>query len=241
MQRNLIAFFVVLLFSSTIYAVANPTFILTPKIGVELGNRTLKWQEGLGKDHFTENLPQLDLFIELPIIEQFSLRFGHGMTTKRRGLVGYADDSYILNYFNQAGALNYLTETKLTANYIDAIYNYTLLQKDDYKLQFLAFLGASKTKLQLRQHELTLQNINTGFDFDNLTTDKKICIRKGIGLQYVLDNGISFKLGVTHERTTKLKSSAPVYVLGALDGYYNVEAKNSIIYSLGIVYQIPTI
>jgi hypothetical protein len=206
----------------------------TPKIGMELGNRILKWQENMGKNHFAENLPQIDLFVEIPIFEQFSLKFGHERTIKRKSTAPYADGTIVLNSVDNPlfGDATYATTSKLVANYIDAVYNYTLLKTDSYTTKFTVFLGLSRGQLKLTQENVSVPNI-TDLLSENLTTSKKTYLRKGIGLQSLLNNGVGFNVGITHERTSKLKS-----ILVTDTDTYMAEARNSIIFSIGISYQL---
>ena len=208
-----------------------PLLYENPRIGMELGHRTLKWEEGLGKDHFAESLPQLGVFVELPIFEQFNLKFGHEKTVKRNKLVSYAEYSFVLN--NEIyDHTNYLTTTKLTSNYIDAIYNYTISKQKNCIINLIVFFGVSKGKLKLTQTEVSVGNVEVGFETQDLTTSRKANLRTGIGLQSLLTNGIIIKIGITHENTSKLKS------IFTDNRTYTAKAKNSIIFNIGIAYQL---
>lgn len=204
-----------------------------PRFGVEFGERKLKWQDNMGKGHFAESFPQVDLFVELPIFEQFSLKLGHEETIKRNRLVAYADDSRVLSAKPLNMPKNFLTSAKLSANYLDAIYNYSILQQDKYTIQFLAFLGISKGKIQLIQCDVKYGDATDGFTTNYLTTSKMTYLRKGLGIQFLSNNGVGLKIGITHEQTSKLKS------ILVTDAYtYTTAAKNSTIFNLGISYQL---
>lgn len=203
-----------------------------PKIGVELGHRKITWEQGFGKDHFAESLPQLDLFIEVPIFKQFSVKFGHTTTTKRKALATYQENDFVLgSQVPEEFTFIYATAVKHTANYLDLAYNYTIFKQPNYQVGINLFLGCARGKLDISHQELIYQ-----FPREKLTPRKKVYFRKGFSIQTALINGISFNLGIAFEKTSKFTSTRLIY--GDNDNYYKTVAKNSTIYRVGFTYQI---
>ena len=209
-----------------------PWLYENPRIGVEFGHRTLKWEEGLGKDHFAESFPQVGLFVEVPVFEHFSVKLGHEETVKRNSSSLYAANSRILGSEPIAADMIYISSTKFSAYYLDIIYNLSLSKTINYTTNAIGIIGFSKGKLKLNQTMVSVFNLND-LDYNNLSTSKKTCFRSGLGIQSLLNNDVGITMTIMHEQTKKLKSTLVTH-----NDTFKTNAKNSIIYNLSFFYQL---
>ena len=152
----------------------------SPKVGIEIGQRTLHWQENMGKNHFAEVYPQAGVFVEVPLLHGVSVKLGREGSVERNNMAMYPlfasvlSDRTLLNI----GAANYYTSAKITSNYVDLLYNINLFNTAFSTNQLVCFFGVAKTKLKISQEDAILVDINDRL-WEDLTSSKKTYLSKG--------------------------------------------------------------
>lgn len=206
-------------------------FFLKPYGGVDVGMQHFGFKKGYGDNLFKKQLPKVNIFAGIKFNEYFGVEAGYESTIvgKRESTLVAGDSNLGVTFRGQT--IVYSSRTKISGGHLGLTGEYKLDKLGLSNLSAIGYVGLKHTNVKLARNRLKVNGSpNTSFEIVG-NDSKKMLIKVSGGLQYFINNHIAVRALVGWENTSKIKPHS--YTASGL--FSNVQLKNSLHYSLGII------
>lgn len=221
----------------------HPLLCAKPEIGVDFGFTRTQFKDPADK-MFNRNQFPINFFFGFNITERFGIEVGYGETRRKHKQVTLSPNEFapgadpVLNNHLQI----YDTSLSISQPYIGLKYKYPISDK----LNFFSSLGVTAMKINASWENIEEPGAIPPIPAPavkarrshSIETRKNIPFCK-VGLYYTINNSFSLRFITTWSKTSTLESYVPSQLTGFVNGIpMSIKLKNSVQYSLGIVYTI---
>lgn len=204
---------------------------LTPYVGADAELRHMNFARDFGRELFSHNYPQANLYAGVLINEYLAVEAGYE-ATERRTRTSTTNDGNLLAgvRINTNIQANSTAQVKgLHANLVGF-----LPICEVYRLKLIGMVGFARLKANfVTTFTATAGNGILVDEIPGVTqtfTERKSVLRLGAGLQHMINCNWGVRAMVKWEQSNKLKMAA------IEDSDFNLRANNSLIYSIGAFY-----
>ncbi len=213
-----------------------------PEFGVDLGFTRTQFKHGQGDKMLNRNQMPINVFFGLNFTEHFGFEVGYGETRRKHktvtlvpGEIAPGADEVGINEYQI-----YDTSLSISQPYISLKYKHPIGEK----VQLFGAVGITAMKINASWENIADQTgappqepVFVTFRSKTINLRKTIPLVK-VGLYCPLVNSFSLRLVATWLKTSNFQTYIPASGPGAFNNPMNINMKNSIQYSLGIVYII---
>lgn len=232
--------------------ISTNTFALDfkPGLGVDIGNRNMKFQDLYGKGHFAKNYYHISPYIQAQLSEYLDIQAGLEYSDTRKVLKQYAESELVLGNagYTTVTDTNTFNSSRIKGEFIQMNINSNILSnKYNLPIKISIFMGISMLKLYSSFINVTLADLTAGrFPLNSvimkMNSSKKVIPKFGLQLKYNLtkDQMLSFNLGYFWQKTSLIFLTTMDYRNHHVTSYqpFSIKPKNSTLLTAGFSYFI---
>ena len=217
-------------------------FMLKPSFGIDVGVRSMQFQELYGKDHFASHYNHISPYMSLQILEHLGVQAGFETSDTRKNIKNYDATEDFLGATTGGVDLRFSSKAKINGEFIGISMNTDTFWKHSIPTELSLFAGITALKLKMSHTELAGLNVggaNPPTITDNINTSKKICPKLGITAKMCIPkiNNLSFTISYGWEKTSNLTAQQITHITGVPQQMI-VKVKNSSYTAIGINYKL---
>jgi len=217
-------------------------FMLKPSFGVDVGIRSMQFQELYGKDHFARHYNHISPYMSLQILEHLGVQAGFETSDSRKTSKTYIDNENWLGVDTGGVAARFSSSAKISGEFIGISTNTNAFWQESIPTQLSLFAGIAMLKCRMSHTEFAGQAdpINNRITSETMNSDKKVVPKFFIAANFFIPkiNGLSFKITYGFEKTSNLSAKKITAVPLQLAGQQTllIKLKNSYYTSIGLNY-----
>ena len=218
-------------------------FMLKPSFGIDVGVRSMQFQELYGKDHFASHYNHISPYMSLQILEHLGVQAGFETSDTRKVVQSYSDTQPWLGV-NSGIDTKFSSSSKISGEFIGISANTDTFWQESIPTKLSLFAGIVMLKCKMSHTELAdMQRGNAIETTETMNSNKKAIPKISVAANFFIPkiNGLSFKINYGFEKTSHLTATKITDVtLPPLLGKKSllVKLKDSYYTSIGISYEL---
>ncbi len=225
------------------------SFTLKPFVGVDIGGRTLQFEDGYGKNHFAGHYYHASPYIGIQLLEHLGLQIGYETSDKRSNVKIYNTNQQVLGTSQITNPLRFSSTAKINGEFLGISVNTdSVWLQHHIPMDFSLLAGVASLKLKTSHTEftgnaLTVVPAGGAYITENINTPKKICPKIAIAAKFFVSkiDGLAFKIVYGWEKTSNLKEQQITKVITTAaipNKLMTIQLKNSHYITLGLYYSL---
>ena len=215
-------------------------FMLKPSFGIDVGVRSMQFQELYGKDHFASHYHHISPYMSLQILEHLGVQAGFETSDTRKITKNYTDEERWLDVDSGGFPTRFSSSSKISGEFIGISTNTNTFWQESIPTKLSLFAGIAMLKCRMSHTELAgLADINNSFITDTMNSNKKVVPKLSITASFFVPkiSGFSFRVSYGFEKTSNLSVKNPTTIsINSARNTMLIKLKNSHYTSIGFNY-----